>query len=76
MAPLAARFLDRNAAIEIELLLNDRNVDLIDEGIDVAVRIGALADSSLTARPVGHVRRQWVASPAYLARHGLPKKSK
>jgi DNA-binding transcriptional LysR family regulator len=73
VAPLAARFLDRNAAIEIELLLNDRNVDLIDEGIDVAVRIGALADSSLTARPVGHVRRQWVASPAYLARHGVPK---
>ncbi|MBU8876170.1 LysR family transcriptional regulator [Reyranella sp. MMS21-HV4-11] len=73
VAPLAARFLDRNAAIEIELLLNDRNVDLIDEGIDVAVRIGALADSSLTARPVGHVRRQWVASPAYLARHGVPE---
>jgi len=73
VAPLAARFLDRNAAIEIELLLNDRNVDLIDEGIDVAVRIGALADSSLTARPVGHVRRQWVANPAYLARHGVPK---
>jgi len=73
VAPLAARFLDSNAAIEIELLLNDRNVDLIDEGIDVAVRIGALADSSLTARPVGHVRRQWVASPAYLARHGVPK---
>ena len=73
VAPLAARFLDRNAAIEIELLLGDRNVDLIDEGIDVAVRIGALADSSLTARPVGHVRRQWVASPAYLARHGVPK---
>jgi DNA-binding transcriptional LysR family regulator len=73
VAPLAARFLDRNVDIEIELLLNDRNVDLIDEGIDVAVRIGALADSSLTTRLVGHVRRQWVASPAYLERHGMPK---
>jgi DNA-binding transcriptional LysR family regulator len=73
VAPLAARFLDRNVDIEIELLLNDRNVDLIDDGIDVAVRIGALADSGLTARLVGHVRRQWVASPAYLERHGVPK---
>jgi len=73
VAPLAARFLDSHDGVEIELLLNDRNVDLIEEGIDVAVRIGALADSSLVARPVGHVRRQWVASPAYLVRHGTPK---
>lgn len=73
VAPLAAGFLDSHDAVEIELLLNDRNVDLIEEGIDVAVRIGTLADSSLAARPVGHVRRQWVASPAYLARHGTPK---
>lgn len=73
VAPLAARFLDGHDGVEIELLLNDRNVDLIEEGIDVAVRIGALADSSLVARPVGHVRRQWVASPAYLAGHGTPR---
>lgn len=73
VAPLAARFLDSHDGVEIELLLNDRNVDLIEEGIDVAVRIGALADSSLVARPVGQVRRQWVASPGYLARHGTPK---
>lgn len=73
VAPLAARFLDSHDGVEIELLLNDRNVDLIEEGIDVAVRIGALADSGLVARLVGHVRRQWVASPAYLARHGTPK---
>ena len=73
VAPLAARFLDSHDSVEIELLLNDRNVDLIEEGIDVAVRIGALADSSLVARPVGHVRRQWVASPAYLTRQGTPK---
>lgn len=73
VAPLAAHFLDSHEGVEIELLLNDRNVDLIEEGIDVALRIGALADSGLVARPVGHVRRQWVASPAYLARHGTPK---
>lgn len=73
IAPVATRFLDAHDDVEIELLLNDRNVDLIEEGIDVAVRIGALADSSLLARPVGHVRRQWVASPAYLSRCGTPR---
>ena len=72
VAPLATRFLDSHDGVEIELLLNDRNVDLIEEGIDVAVRIGALADSGLVARPVGHVRRQWVASRAYLTTHGTP----
>lgn len=73
VAPVVSRFLDAHDSVEIELLLNDRNIDLIDEGIDVALRIGALADSSLTARPVGHVRRLWVASPAYLKRHGTPR---
>ena len=73
VAPLATRFLDSYDGVEIELLLNDRNVDLVEEGIDVAVRIGTLADSSLLARPVGHVQRQWVASPAYLARQGTPR---
>jgi DNA-binding transcriptional LysR family regulator len=73
IAPIATRFLDSHDGVEIELMLNDRNVDLIDEGIDVALRIGALADSSLTKRPVGHVKRQWVASAAYLAAHGTPR---
>lgn len=72
VAPLVGRFLDRHDGVEIELLLADRNLDLIDEGIDVALRIGALADSSLTVRPVGQVRRLWVASPAYLERRGTP----
>ena len=73
IAPIATRFLDAHQDVEIELLLNDRNVDLIEEGIDIALRIGTLADSTLSARPVGHVRRQWAASPAYLARHGMPQ---
>ncbi len=55
IAPIAARFLDAHQDVEIELLLNDRNVDLIEEGIDIALRIGALADSTSSARPVGHV---------------------
>ena len=73
MAPIVSRFLDAYDGVEIELLLNDRNIDLIEEGIDVALRIGSLADSSLLARPVGQVRRLWVASPAYLARRGTPR---
>jgi DNA-binding transcriptional LysR family regulator len=73
IAPIVTGFLDRHEDVEVELLMNDRNIDLIDEGIDVAVRIGVLADSSLTGRIVGHVRRQWVASPAYLTRRGTPR---
>jgi DNA-binding transcriptional LysR family regulator len=73
VAPIVTAFLDAHADAEIELLLNDRNVDLIDESIDVAVRIGALADSGLSARAVGEVKRLWAASPAYLAARGLPQ---
>ncbi|CAN5914130.1 N/A [soil metagenome] len=73
VAPIVARFLDSHEDVEVELLLADRNIDLIDEGIDVALRIGALADSTLSAQPVGQVRRLWVASPAYLERRGVPR---
>ena len=73
IAPIAARFLDRFADVEIELVLGDRNVDLIDEAIDVAVRIGHLPDSSLIARQVGEVRRLWLASPGYLRKRGTPR---
>ncbi len=59
---MATRFLDSHAEVEIELLLSDRNIELIEEGIDVALRIGALADSTLSAQLVGQVRRLWVAS--------------
>src|SRR5436190_6613648 len=50
VAPVVAAFLDAHAEIEVELMLNDRNVDLIAEAIDIAVRIGSLADSGLSAR--------------------------
>ena len=73
VAPVATAFLDVHAELEIELMLNDRNVDLIAEAIDVAVRIGRLADSSLSARAVGEVRQLWVASPGYLAARGRPE---
>jgi DNA-binding transcriptional LysR family regulator len=74
VAPLVTTFLDTYREMRVELILNDRNLDLIEEGIDVAVRIGKLADSRLVARRVGEVRRITVASPGYLARRGTPKK--
>jgi DNA-binding transcriptional LysR family regulator len=73
VAPLVASFLDAYPQVRIEFMLNDRNLDFIDEGLDVAVRIGALADSSLVARKVGEVQRLVVASPAYLRRRGTPR---
>lgn len=71
VAPAAAEFVRRHPGVRLELLLLDRVVDLVDEGIDVGVRIGRLPDSSLVAVPVGEVRRVVVASPALL-RRGAP----
>jgi DNA-binding transcriptional LysR family regulator len=74
VAPVVAAFLDRHPGVSVELVLNDRNLDLLDEGLDLAVRIGALADSSLVARRVGQVRRMIVAAPEYVARRGRPER--
>ncbi len=67
LTPIVASFLDAYPGIRVELVLNDRNLDLVDDELDVALRIGALADSSLVVRRVGEVRRLLVASPSYLA---------
>lgn len=72
VTPLVTAFLDAHPETSVELRLSDRYLDLIDEHLDVAVRIGALADSSLVARKVGEVRRVLVAAPSYLARAGTP----
>jgi len=72
VAPAVTRFLQRHDKVRIKLLLWDHVVNLLDEGVDVAVRIGALNDSSLVAQTVGTLRRPVVASPAYLAAHGEP----
>jgi DNA-binding transcriptional LysR family regulator len=66
-------YLQRYPKVSAELLLLDRVVNLVEEGIDVAVRIGALEDSSLIAKDAGNMRRLTVASPAYLRRRGTPK---
>ncbi len=72
LAPALAAFLARYPDIEIDIDLNDRYVDLIDEGYDVAVRIGRLRDSSLIARRLAPNRRAVCAAPAYLDKHGRP----
>ncbi len=73
VTPLVAAFLDAHPAVTVDLVLADRNLDLVDEGLDVAIRIGRLADSSLLARRVGEVRQMLVASPSYLAARGSPR---
>jgi len=73
VAPLFSAFLSRHARLSGELILSDRHLNLIDDGVDLAVRIGALPDSSLIARRVGQVRRVMAASPEYLARRGEPR---
>ena len=74
LVPLISTFLQAHPQIEIELDLTDRSVDLVDEGIDIAIRLGELPDSSLKARRLGSVRRVVFASPAYLAQYGRPKR--
>lgn len=70
--PVATGLLRAHPALEVELTLVDRIVRLVDEGVDVAVRIGDLSDSSLHALKVAEVRRMLVASPDYLATQGVP----
>jgi DNA-binding transcriptional LysR family regulator len=70
--PVVMRLLHDHPALAIRLTLSDRVVRLVDEGIDVAVRIGDLSDSALHALKVAEVRRILVASPAYLAARGVP----
>ncbi len=69
VAPLLCEFLVRHPAVIGELHLSDHLANLIDDGVDVALRIGHLDDSSLTARKVGATRRVLVAAPRYLAAH-------
>jgi DNA-binding transcriptional LysR family regulator len=73
IAPIVSDFLHRHANVSADLLFVDRVVNLVEEGIDVAVRIGHLGDSTLIAVPVGKVRRVICASPEYLQRRGTPR---
>jgi DNA-binding transcriptional LysR family regulator len=72
IAPLVDRFIAEHPQVSVELILGDGFGDLIGDGIDFAVRFGALADSGMIARKIGSNRRLVCASPSYVERHGRP----
>ncbi len=73
MGPIVSSFLERYPDVRVEMVGTDRVVNLVDEGFDLAVRAGRLADSSLIARSLGAERNVLVASPAFLEAHGVPE---
>ncbi|MDE3177442.1 MAG: LysR family transcriptional regulator [Pseudomonadota bacterium] len=73
LAPALSDFLLRHPGVSMDVAMNDRFVDLVSEGFDLAVRVGTLADSSLIARRLAPARRVVCASPAYLAARGAPQ---
>ncbi|KRC25147.1 LysR family transcriptional regulator [Acidovorax sp. Root217] len=73
IVPVMPGFLARHPALNVSLLMSDQRQDTIKEGVDVALRLGALADSSATARLMGRTQRIVAASPTYLKANGTPK---
>lgn len=73
LAPVLPRFIEAYPEIELDLVLSDRIVDLVEDGFDLAVRIGKLAESSLIARKLCNMHRVACASPAYIKRYGQPR---
>ncbi|MBF5041942.1 LysR family transcriptional regulator [Aggregicoccus sp. 17bor-14] len=73
LGPVVSEFLARHPKLQVELVLADRPVHVLEEGLDVAIHAGPLDDSSLVARRLGEGAVYYVASPRYLARHGTPE---
>src|SRR4029077_12268804 len=73
LAPVVTEFLERYPDVSVEMLVNDRVVDLLEGEFDVGVRIGRLRDSSLIARRIAPIRLAVCAATAYLAPHGAPR---
>ena len=73
LMPVIPDFLVRYPEVELDINFTDRTVDLIDEGVDVAIRSGDLPDSRLVSRPLNPFRLMLCASPAYLTRHDMPR---
>jgi len=71
--PALKTFMERHPQLEIDFALDDRNIDLLEEGTDVALRMGMLEDSSMTARRIGRSPRLVVGTPGYFARAGVPR---
>lgn len=73
LAPVVAEFLERHPAVRAEMLMVDRVVNLVEEGFDIALRIGTLPSSGLTARRIGQVRRVVCGAPGYFSARGRPQ---
>lgn len=73
VVPRLGTFLERHPKLRIEVVMDDRTVDLLEEGIDVALRLGEQGDSALAARKIGETDRLVLASPKYLERRGMPE---
>ncbi len=73
IVPQLPAFLAEHPELDLEVIMDDRVIDMVEEGIDVSLRMGELADSSATARKLAAGRRSLVATPAYLARAGVPQ---
>ena len=74
LAPVLSEFLARHPLVQLDLLPTDRVIDMVEEGIDIAIRIGRLADTSFMARKIGEDKRLICAAPSYLVRHGTPRR--
>lgn len=72
VAPAIAAFAERHPAVKFELIVSDRVVDLVEEGFDLAIRVGSVGSDRLVARRLGSMRLVLCAAPAYLARNGAP----
>ena len=72
IVPHLGPFLEQNPELNIDLMLDDRNINLVEEGVDVALRMGALSDSGLTARKIAERRRMVLGTPQYFEKHGKP----
>jgi DNA-binding transcriptional LysR family regulator len=72
IVPYLGPFLDQNPDLNIDLMLDDRNINLVEEGVDIALRMGVLSDSGLTARKIAECRRVVLGTPQYFEKHGEP----
>ncbi|WP_144138257.1 LysR family transcriptional regulator [Paraburkholderia sp. BCC1884] len=73
IVPRLSEFLEQHPNLNVEMVLDDRNIDLVDEGVDLALRMGVLADSNMTARRIGEARRRVIGTREYFERHGYPE---
>jgi DNA-binding transcriptional LysR family regulator len=73
LGPIVAEYLREHHEVQLEVHCTDRTVDLVDERFDVAIRAGRMADSSLTARTLGSIKRVLIAAPGYCKEHGTPR---